>query len=128
MYKLDIYPEDALVTIVFSGPIKTEEIGMAILEMAKHSDYARHFNGISDCRLAESKITENELYRFNQRAKKTRITHGAWCLLVDRPLETAMAMIFAHALNEKQAIGVFSTVKAASEYLEKDLSHCLNGI
>ncbi|MES0370880.1 MAG: hypothetical protein ABUK11_01240 [Mariprofundaceae bacterium] len=126
MYKLDIYPEEALVVLMFSGQLEIEEIETAIHEMASHSDYIKHFDGVSDCRSAKVMFSEKQLHQFNRKAKENGIARGVWCLLVDRPLETAMAMIYAHEIKENHPVAVFSTVKAASEYLNKDINYYLS--
>lgn len=126
MYKLDIYPDEALVVCVCSGEIEIEELQRASLELANHMDYAGHYDGVVDLKSAKAALTPRQLQAFCQALVDRNGCRGSWCLISNSPMETAMAMIFAHALRERHPVGVFSTIKAASEYLKKDLSHHLN--
>lgn len=126
MYKLEIYPDEALVVCVCSGEIEVKELQKASLELANHTDYARHYDGVIDLKSAKAALTPRQLQAFCQALVDRNGCRGSWCLISNSPMETAMAMIFAHALRERHPVGVFSTIKAASEYLNKDLSHHLS--
>ncbi|HKI60506.1 MAG TPA: hypothetical protein VKA23_05680 [Mariprofundaceae bacterium] len=124
MHKVDIYPEQSLVVALFSGPVTIEEIKQANIETIKDSRFDKRFDGITDFRFAEASFTDHDLLQFRASALKSDFTRGAWCILASRPLETAMSMIFANKA-QKTPIKVFSTVDAASAYLNRDLQQLL---
>ena len=124
MHKVDVYPEQSLVVAVFSGPVTIEEIKQANIETAKDTKFEKHFDGVTDFRLAEASFTDLQLLRFRESALKSDFTRGIWCILASKPLETAMSMIFANK-TQKNQIKVFSTVEAASAYLNRNLQHLL---
>jgi len=126
MHQLAIYPEESLVVCVFSGQITISEIEETAKIMLSHPDFDIHLNGISDFRQAQVTFTRSELEYFNRAAIETPFTRGSWCLLADSPIETAMALIYANELKETHPVGVFSTIKGASNFLNKDLSQYLN--
>ncbi len=125
MHKIKVYPELSLVVTVFSGSISIEEIKAANLEIARNPDFNKYFDGVSDFRSAQACFTEHELFEFRSSAIRSDFTRGVWCILTSSPLETAMSMIFANKM-QKYIVKIFSTVEAASTYLQKDLQPMLN--
>jgi len=124
MHKVEIYPEQSLVVAVFSGLVTIEEIKQANIETAKDPKFKKNFDGVTDFRFAKASFTDQQLLQFRESALKSDFTRGIWCILASRPLETAMSLIFANKV-QKNHIKVFSTVEAASAFLNRDLRHLL---
>jgi len=126
VYEINVYPEESLVVCVYSGDFLVDEIGETMEIVASHPAYHDAMNIVSDFRKAAVRYTKNELHHLSARLTRSPVTASSWCLLADSPAETAMALIFAHDLREVHPVGVFCTVKAASEFIRRDLSPHLN--
>jgi len=94
----------------------------ATQDMVAHPQFSTEFDGVADYRDAKVRFTAAELAGLTQSVKDRDMAHGTWCLLASGPLETAMMNLFQRNLKALHPIAIFSTVAAASNHLNRDLS------
>lgn len=126
LHQINIHSHDSLIICSYSGQITIDEIEHATEEMVNRPEFSKAHDGVSDFRQAKVLFTRNELERFNAKAIENSFSTGSWCILADSPMETAMALIYAHEMKEVHPVEVFSTVQGASDFLKKDLSRYLS--
>ncbi len=124
-HTLNIYPEDQLVVIHYSGEVTLAEFGEMAGRMLSHPDYQIHFRGVSDFRQAHTKMDEKEFEQLAQSAIDDNAATGDWCVIAASPLETAYSMLYADKLEELHGTTVVSTIESASDHLQVDLSQYL---
>ncbi|NEV60727.1 hypothetical protein [Thiorhodococcus minor] len=49
-------------------------------------------------------------------------TNGRWAVMVDKPMETASALVYSKEAGQRYPIEIVSTLAAAASFLGKDLS------
>ena|SRR3989339_310530 len=125
MYKLEIHKHEKLVVAEYASSVTMAEVIEVTQKMITHPDYNPSLDGVSDYRNGNILFSVQEITAFADEASKNKIAAGRWCMLVSRPQETALLAIFKEHVKAQHPIELFCTLKAASEYLGKDLSKYL---
>ena len=125
MYKLEVHLEKELVVVQFSGQVSAEEVLRCIAEFRQVDGYHKNFTGVADFRAVEIQFGPEGVKAISDFSKGRTAMRGRWCLLADKPFETAMSAIFKSKVAEQQPLEVFSTIRAASDYLGIDLTDLL---
>jgi len=117
-HQLNIYQHEKLIVVVFEGDISIEELKSARLEMINHPDYHESFNGVYDFRKAVKKYRQESLFSFSDTIVKEDKTKGKWCSLNKTPVETGLSELLKNKVKARHPFESFSTVLAASEFLQ----------
>jgi hypothetical protein len=121
-HRIQIFPEKKLIIIQYEGEISYEDLVATGLELKAMPDFSEEFNGVSDFRNAHKNLSIRELKVYADRIQYKKNTSVKWCSLNSTAKETALTIIFKEHLEYIHPFEVFSTIKAASEYLRTDLS------
>lgn len=80
---------------------------------------------VSDLREAQAQFTLPELKQLATTILQHPLTAGETLLLVNKPTETALAMLYKNAVMPVTKILIFSTLEGASEHVGTDLAPLL---
>jgi hypothetical protein len=122
MYEVKIYPELALSAITFQGLVDFELVQKSIEELGAHPDFSPDYRGVVDHRKSDIRMSPSEVRQVASMVQSTDTTRGRWAMLVDTPQVTALGTIYVEAIQGQHEETLFSTIEAASNYLEIDLS------
>nr|CRH06845.1 protein of unknown function [Candidatus Magnetococcus massalia] len=122
MIEYMVKPELQLVIAEFIGDIPFDELLYWHLELAARDDYQAHYFGLADMRRANMLATPQEVAELDALNEEQQIVTGRWAVLVATPREAAMAAHYENLKGSKHPMRYFSTLQAAAEYLEFDLT------
>ena len=125
MYQFRIVPEENLIVLQFSGEVLWEEVGRYYGELVKDPNYHQELMGVCDLRGAELMFTPEESKMLARISREQQLTRGRWAFIADTPSGTALAMIFGKEIGDFHESQFFSSVDAASDFLDRDLSRYL---
>ncbi len=119
MHWYRIFPELRLVIGGYKGAITVEDMRELALAIWKDPLYDKTYSGIVDCTQASMDISPEGIRRIADFfiSQNDTLT-GKAAVLVQTPMETAINWIFAKHMGAKNKIGVFSTWKAATDFLK----------
>jgi len=123
MNKVTIRHDKRLVVTRFEGPIDYLDVMQWMDQSLQDDSFSRDYDGIVDLRAASFKSVraeKAELLAFYM--IENDFTRGKWVVLVAAPMETALAVIYGDLAARQHPIEIFSTLRAASVFLNKDLS------
>ncbi len=124
-HSINIYPELKLTSVVFEGDITIEELLEAENDIQNHCDFKLDFNGVYDFRNSKKLFEPKDLDKLKNKSAHFNPNKGKWCSLNSAPFETALSSLFQNKRIEVHPFEVFSSVEAASEFLDIDLSNIL---
>lgn len=124
---LNVYPEQQLVVILYSGEVTLAEFGEVAAEMLSHPAYRIWFDGVSDFRQAHTTMSADELEALAEAALKDDAAKGKWCFIISPsdPMATAFSMIYQERLENQHDSAAVTTLEGASEFLSRDLTQFL---
>jgi hypothetical protein len=126
MYDIRILKTIRTVLLDFEGDISFDEFVSCFEEANAHPDYSPEFDGVADLRKARLTLDDQEAEALAAFVVSGELSSGRWAILTASPHETALSILYEQAASEQHAAQVFSTVQAASAYLEVDLSGVLD--
>jgi len=113
----------ALVVTRFEGAVDFDDVMSWLAALPDHPDFQSSDAVVVDMRAITLKQTRaekaEELARF---MVSSRLSTGRWAVLVTGPIATALTVLYQNIAATQHPIGVFSTLKAAGEFLGQDLS------
>ena len=118
----DIYPDERLILVRFHGAISYEDILMWLEEALDDQHFSKWYNGVVDLRNAV--FAQHRLEKAHLLARfvaEQDLTSGRWAILADKPMETALSILYGSATREKHPIRVVSTIRGASAFLGNDV-------
>ncbi len=117
--KYVILPEKRVFIEKMEGEITMEGLLRAIAIIWADPDYSSNFGGVLDLRNANLLLNPTEIGELAKMliADKSAAT-GRFALLVNKPFETALSMIFETKMKPKQEINVFTEVANAAWFLQ----------
>jgi|SaaInlStandDraft_1057018.scaffolds.fasta_scaffold67909_2 hypothetical protein len=124
-YSLRIYPDQHLVTVVFEGDVTIGELVQVDDEISDHPEYQISFCGVFDFRQSRKMYSPRDLAQLKNKGTTRNAEKGKWCSLNSTPRETSLAELFKVKRGIIHPFEVFSTVDAASFFLQMDLSEYL---
>jgi hypothetical protein len=125
-YILKIYPNDSLVIVIYQGKITLDELNETRSKIITHPDYSNDFNGVFDFRKATKIISTKDLQTLSETINNQKPAKGKWCSLNSTPYESALTEILKRKIDKTHPFEVFSSVEAASKYLDTPLSNYFN--
>ena len=128
--RFKILTERKLIIACFSGTIAYQDVLQWFDNTREHPEFSKHFQGIVDLRKAEFGKMAGVKMAEKARALaeymiKIDFTTAKWAILADTPMETSLMMLYSKGASQKHPIEIFSTVKAAEEYLDIPLASAL---
>ena len=134
--KFKINPDEKLISTLFKGTIKYEDVVRWFDEVHGHPDFSEEYQGIIDMRDVifglenrnQPRIMAEKAKALAQYMAKLDFTSARWALLVDSPIETCLTMLYANDASLKHPIRIFSTVEAAEDYLGLLLADVIKGL
>lgn len=125
-HQFNIFPRKRLVAAVFEGDVSAEDMLEIRKQIIRHHDYEDDLRGVFDFRKARKIYHWDELEALSSDAKKNSPCRGKWCSINSTPKETAYSELFKLQITSTHPFENFSTVKAASQFLNTDLSEYLD--
>lgn len=125
MYKIEIFPEKALVIMEYSGSVDFQEIMKANTEMASDPRFKPSFNGVVDHRKANVELSYEEIQQIANSVSENNISVGRWVIMVESPKETAFSMLYKESIEDQHPEFICSTITGASAFLNVDLTNYL---
>ena len=123
-YKL--FKEKEMVLLDISGETSYSEFVECFDAAVKDPDYSRTYSGITvfrdDTKLEMSRKETMELAEY---VVSNKLSDGKWAVLANKPLETALTLIYQERVTSQHEASVFSSIEGASEYLDIDLKEIL---
>ena len=117
-----IFPDQKLMIARFIGPIDFYDIRDWIDEAPRYKAFSTEYDGIVDQRRAIFKHTRIEKAKeLATYMVEHRFTSGKWVVLVTKPMETALSLLYREIAVVKHPIELFSTIDAAAKYLERNV-------
>ena len=118
-----IYPDRQLIVVRFSGPVGYDDMLQWMQEIREHESFSRTYDGLVDNREAIFHQTRPQKAQgLATYLIETDFTRGKWALLVDKPMETALSMLYSAVASVQHPIQVFSTLEGANQYLDNKLT------
>lgn len=99
------------------------EAGEAI---KNHSEFKTHYNGVCDFRSCQKDISYDEMRDYSKRIARKTVEKTRWCSINSTPKETGLAYLLKDCILDIHPMEVFTSVKAASEYLGMNLDKYLS--
>lgn len=122
MHTYEIFPEDRFIAVRILGDTGYDDILAWIQEVVRDTRYSDRYDGLADYRGATPVMTVEEAERLSDYVRKHALSRGRWATLVNEPVSTVLAMTYAKNIRNVHENEVFSTLKAASAYLGRDLT------
>jgi len=124
MINYGIYPEKKLIIIKVTENFNVERFQSFVAKIRTDSRHDQTFKGICDFRGIEITLGLDEVQQCaDEFAKLPGQSLAMWALLVDTPHTTALATLYEDYCKYFHKAKAFSTVKAAGNWLGKDLSN-----
>jgi hypothetical protein len=112
--------------VIFENIITIDELLKTEVEISEHPEYRNHFKGVFDFRNSKKNIIPEDLNKLKPLTIESNPIKGNWCSINSTPLESALSALFKSERDKIHRFELFSSVKAASEYLYTDVSNYLN--
>jgi hypothetical protein len=125
MYSHKIHSSHRLSILHFSGRTTATEITRCLSQLYADPEFSTEFDGLADFRGVTQSVEPEELRSVVALVASQGVI-GRWALLVDKPTETALAMIYRELITPVHPLSVFSTLRGASNYLGLDLLQFLD--
>lgn len=123
MINYEICPDQELVVVSITGALDQESALASIVELRADSRYKSSFKGVCDFRSANTVFTLTELQLIVAVIEELPgKSLSMWALLVTAPRLTALANLYAELGKHLHQVKEFSTVKAAGDWLDRNLS------
>jgi hypothetical protein len=122
-YRID--SERRVVSARSAGKVTFEEMLAWHRELRDDDRYSKEFSGVADMRGATLLLSPDEVAAIAKFNQDHDLTAGKWALLVDTPMETALAMIYGREAEGHHEMRVFATEEAASVWLGFDVAELL---
>lgn len=107
----------------YTGRTTIQDMKDLALKIWADPDYSQNFDGIVDYRDSELNATPDaisEIADFFLHASEA--SYGRAAIIVARPLETALNVLFAERMQRRNVLQLFTTWEAACEFIgEEDL-------
>jgi hypothetical protein len=118
----EIYPEKKLIVARFTGPIDYQDILNWFEDALQHEAFSKDYDGIVDLRKAAVQEARPEKAKLlASYIIEHDFTKGKWAILVSKPMETALSLLYANVATRQHPVESFSTIEAAASFLAKDL-------
>lgn len=126
MVTYKIIKDKKIVLLDISGDISYSQFVECFDAAVKDPDYSSTYNGIAvfrdDTKIEMSRKETMELAEY---VVSNKLSDGKWAILADKPLETALSLIYQERATSQHEVSIFSTIEGASEYLDIDLKEIL---
>lgn len=118
-----IFPEHELIAARFTGTMVARDFEAWVEETRKTPRYQPHYDGIVDLRDVEMSVERpHEAQRVAEHVVSERVTRGRWAILIRRPLESALVMLYGATVTKQHPLEAFSTVEGAAAFLGRRTS------
>jgi hypothetical protein len=119
-YTYQIIPEHQLVIEKITGEVTVEGLAQKTQTVFSDPQYVPTYNGIMDLRKATSAMTKVELYGFASLISQTEMFgQSKWAIVADDPIVVALSTIFQQRIPDQTTIGIFCTIEAAADFINK---------
>lgn len=126
MHSYRIIPEEELIIQKLYGDITLPHLLDFCEKIIKEPHFSPLSSIVFDFRNARILMSLEELKAAAHSYKDTECFRGRKAMLVNRSVDTAKIMIFRDYVGDDQRICVYSTLDAASTFLQNDLSRYLD--
>ncbi|HBS88028.1 MAG: hypothetical protein A2W91_10070 [Bacteroidetes bacterium GWF2_38_335] len=115
------YKEQKIALLTLRGDIDLIDFMTAFVNAWSDPDYIADCKGITDCRNCNFIFDETDIVKLIGMQKNSpKAILNDWAVLVDNPKSTAAANIY-HLMNSGHNMGLFSTWKAATAFIQTDI-------
>ena len=119
-YTYQIIPEHELVVEKITGDVTVQELAYKTQAVFSDPLYKPTYNGVMDLRQAVSRMSKVELYGFASLISETEMFgQSKWAIVADDPIVVALSQIFQQRIPDQTTLGIFCTIQAASESIER---------
>ncbi|QTA79866.1 Uncharacterized protein dnl_21480 [Desulfonema limicola] len=125
MYDYRIYEKEKIVILKFWGKVTYDDYMNCFLAAGSDSRFSHDFQGLVDERNIIPLISPDEMRQLGEFVASKGLSKGKWAVVVNEPVPTALAVIYEETVKNQHPLGIFSTVKGGSEYLDLDLEPLL---
>ena len=126
MISYGIYSEQELIVVKVWGTLNLEHFLSFVARLRADSRHEPTFKGVCDFRGVETTLGLDEVQQcMGEIAKLPDHSLSMWALLVGTPRTTTSATTYKDCCKYLHQAKTFLTVKAAGNWLGKDLSACL---
>lgn len=116
VYEISILQQIVFFNLV--GPTTVDEVNEAFLKLRRDKEYDPSYNFLTDARRCIYVDSPQDVSRYVALLENYFTGHRIKiAILVDTPLETAIAMIFQEKVSKIRQVEVFSTKEAAVKWL-----------
>lgn len=120
-----IHPEISLVFYKIEGAPELTKMIDFYEAVCRDPDFDAGYSGVGDWRNTTRSMSRSDVVKLSSYVKERQLSNGHWVALVDRPVATALAQIYAGKIHPLHPLDVCCTVKGASEILGIDLSQLI---
>jgi len=125
MYDYRIYKNEKIIILRFWGKVNYNDYLNCFLEAGRDPEFSHNLKGLADERRVQASIRPDETRKLADFVASKGLSKGKWAVLVSDPVPTALAVIYEEVVKKQHPLGIFSTIRAASEYLECNLESLL---
>ncbi|MDM8538932.1 hypothetical protein QUF70_19425, partial [Desulfobacterales bacterium HSG17] len=116
MYGYRIFKNEKIVILRFRDQVTYNDYLNCFLEAGRDLDFSHDFKGLVDERKINADICPEEMKKLADFVASKGLSKGKWAVLVSDPVPTALALIYEEVVSRQHPLGIFSTIKRASEY------------
>jgi len=125
MYDYRIYENEKIVILRFWDKVTYNDYRNCFLEAGRDPRFSHDFKGLADERRVKADVSPDEVKKLAELVASKGLSKGKWAVLVDAPVPTALAVLYEEVVKKQHPLGIFSTIKRASEYLDQDIEPLL---
>ncbi|GEM_PF-3054438 len=119
-----IIPEEALMIKVIEGQMTIQEMIDESEEFFNDPLFDKSYYGVMDLRRAQSKVSKLEFFKYSRYLDATgNLDQAKWAVITNSPILVALSQVFQRVSRSGARIGVYNTVKKASEFIERPTVH-----
>ncbi len=114
------FKEHNLVYIQFQGEVNYSTIKDLLDKMISDPNYSEYYVGIADFRYSDLDLSTKEINLLTDFLYSKKFTKGRRAILVDKPKDTALALLYRGKADAIHPCNVYSTLGAAMNFLNID--------
>ncbi len=115
-------PKDKYLLKRITGPVNLDGLKEVLSNLWEDPDYHPSYKGMVDLRSAELELGVSDLSRLTKILHlDDRASYGRYAIVVQKPIDTAIAMIYESKMRIQQEIEVFHELDFALKYLNLTL-------
>lgn len=126
MYEYRIITAQGVIVQILTGDILLKDLENLYYEIINDPLFSRDYSFVGDFRQAVITLSLDEIATVVDFIISHNISKGKTAILINRSLDTAKLMLIGEQLNPHYLLSVFSTIDAASSFLNIQLNNLLD--